>query len=75
MAGIFNADIFNNAIFNTGTEAVVVPPVPPVVVGGAAGRNRWRERGRKEREIEEVELLAIGRVAIEQIVSDYMNRK
>ena len=40
MSGIFNASIFNNAIFNTGA---VAPPVPSTTPSGVSKRGRKRE--------------------------------
>ncbi len=46
MSGIFNASIFNNAVFNTGNEVV------PVALGGHYGGDD-RKRRKRERDAEE----------------------
>jgi hypothetical protein len=59
--------------------AVVEEPVVAVQVPGGGGvRDRWREymrRRKRERELEEVELLALAEVAVKQLARDHMNRQ
>jgi hypothetical protein len=63
-----------------GTPAPEPEPEPtvPVGSGGAIGRNPWLEQRRRdeaERELEEAELQALMRAAVQQLARDHINRQ
>lgn len=59
-----------------------VPPEPPIIPpiprdlgdGGALGWNKQSVKRRREREIEDDDLMILGKAAIEQIVKDFIKR-
>lgn len=86
MSGVFNASIFNNTVFNTGT---VVPPPPAAVLrpGGDSGRKGLRRRpmyyweyaalqakARKKVEEAVVEELVIAEATIPETKDDFYER-
>ena len=63
-----------------GSQDVVTPQPPPATDGGGVlamfGLNPWRmQRERDEILVEEAELLALGKVAIERIIADHLKRQ